>query len=167
MTTFVVPPAGSPAWRSIYPVPPLLRLETVGPWCPLDDTRLHVRLDGWACPACLAGWDFNGEAARWLPTAEPAVPVVSWRPSAVLVLAGLVGCAAAAAGLVMVLGSFGEDLVLVFAAVLAAAGAALVLAGLACRVRDWARYRHNTVRPVDGGPILPVGDRPAGRGGVR
>ena len=149
MTTFAVPPTGSPAWQEIYPVPPLLRLETVGPWCPLDDSRLQVRLDGWGCPVCRAGWDFYGESARWLQAATSAAPVVRWRPSPVLVLAGLVGCAAAAAGLVLVLGSFDEGLVVLFAAVLAAAGVALLLAGLVGRVRDWARYRHNTVRVLD------------------
>ncbi|GGL17828.1 hypothetical protein [Mangrovihabitans endophyticus] len=150
MTTFAVPPTGSPAWREIYPVPPLLRLETVGPWCPLDDSRLQVREDGWGCTACQAGWDFHGEAARWLQAATtPAAPVVRWRPSAVLVLAGLAGCAAVAAGLVALLSLLDEHLVLLFAAVIAAAAVAVVLVPLAGRARDWARYRHNTVRVLD------------------
>lgn len=149
MTTFAVPPTGSPAWQEIYPVPPLLRLETVGPWCPLDDSRLQVRLDGWGCTACQAGWDFYGESARWLPTAaELAVPVVRWRPSTLLVLSGLAGCAIAAAGLARALGAFDEHLVLLFAAVIAAAAVAVVLGALTGRVRDWARYRHNRVTAV-------------------
>ena len=150
MTTFAVPPAGSPAWREIYPVPPLLRLETVGPWCPLDDSRLQVRENGWGCTACQAGWDFYGESARWLPTAaELAVPVVHWRPSALLVLSGLAGCAVTAAGLAVALGALDEHLVLLFAAALAAAAVAIVLGALGGRARDWARYRHNTVQVLD------------------
>lgn len=150
MTTYAVPPTGSPAWREIYPVPPLLRLETVGPWCPLDDSRLQTREDGWGCTACTAGWDFYGESARWLPSAaELAVPAVRWRPSALLVLAGLAGCAAAAAALVALLSTLDEHLVLLFAAVIAAAAVAVVLVPLAGRTRDWARYRHNTVRVLD------------------
>ena len=147
MTTFAVPPTGSPAWQEIYPVPPLLRLETVGPWCPLDDSRLQIRTDGWGCTSCQAGWDFYGDSARWLQTANSAAPVVRWRPSALLVLSGLAGCAIAAAALVVLLGVLGE-LVLVFAAVLAAAAIVVVLGALTGRFRDWARYRHNQVTAV-------------------
>jgi hypothetical protein len=145
MTVFVVPPAGSPAWREIYPVPPLLRLETAGPWCPLDDTRLQVRAGGWGCPACRAGWDFQGETARWLPIATTVTPQVRWRPSALLILAGLAGSAAAAAGLVALLSALDEHLVLLFAAVIAAAAAAIVLVPLAGRAREWVRDRHSAV----------------------
>lgn len=148
MTTFAVPPTGSPAWQDIYPVPPLLRLETVGPWCPLDDSRLQLRTDGWDCTTCQAGWDFYGEAARWLQTTQSAAPVVRWRPSTLLVLSGLAGCAIATAGLGFLLGALGERLVLVFAAVLAAAAVVIVLGALTGRARDWARYRHNRVTAV-------------------
>ncbi len=148
MTTFAVPAVGSPVWQEIYPVPPLLRLETVGPWCPLDDSRLQIRTDGWGCTTCAAGWDFYGESARWLQTAQPTAPVVRWRPSALMVLSGVAGCAIAAAGLAVLIGALGEQLVLVFAAVLAAAAIVIVLAALTGRARDWARYRHNRVTAV-------------------
>jgi hypothetical protein len=144
MTTFAVPPTGSPAWRQIHPIPPNAPLYTVGPYCPLDDTVLRERADGFGCPACSAAWDFHGLAGRWLD--EPAV---RWRPSALLVLAGLAGCAAVAAGLVALLNMLDEHLVLLFAAVIAAAAVAVVLVPLVGRARDWARYRHNTVRVLD------------------
>jgi hypothetical protein len=140
MTTFAVPPTGAPTWQEIYPVPPLLRLETVGPWCPLDDTRLQVRQDGWGCPVCSAAWDFHGLAGRWLD--EPAV---RWRPSAVAVLAGVAGCAAAAAALVAVLGELDVRLVWWLIAVIAAAAVLYVAAGwLSGQIAD-RPYRHNRV----------------------
>ena len=53
MTTFAVPPAGSPMWREIYPAPRDVRFD-VGPFCPIDDTHLHSErqsgLPGWVCP---------------------------------------------------------------------------------------------------------------------
>jgi hypothetical protein len=140
MTTVAVPPTGSPAWRQIHPTPPNAPLYTVGPYCPLDDTVLQERADGFGCPICSAAWDFHGLAGRWLD--EPAV---RWRPSAVLVLAG---CAIAAAGLVTLLHMLDEHLVLLFAALIAAAAVAIVLIPLAGRARDWARYRHNRVTAV-------------------
>jgi hypothetical protein len=143
MTTIAVPPAGSSAWRQIHPTPPNAPLYTVGPYCPLDDTVLQERADGLGCPVCSAGWDFHGLAGRWLDE-----PVVRWRPSALFVMAGLVGCATVAAGMVALLNGLNEHLVLLFAAVIAAAAAAIVLVALAGRGRDWARYRHNRVLPV-------------------
>jgi hypothetical protein len=82
MTTFAVPPAGSSAWRQIHLTPPNAPLYTVGPYCPLDDTQLQERADGFGCPVCSAAWNFHGLAGRWLN--EP----VHWRPSAVAVSAG-------------------------------------------------------------------------------
>ena len=150
MTTIAVPPTGSPAWREIYQSPPDVQ---TGRWCPIDDTTLKIRLDGYGCPACGAAWDFQGRAGRWLTdTAAVAVatPAVRWRPSAVAVLAGLAGCAVLAAALAALLGALDEHLVLLFAAVIAATAVAVVLVVLAGRTRDWARYRHNRV-------IGPVG----------
>jgi hypothetical protein len=148
MTTFVVPPAGSPAWREIYPTPPDVRLDLgAGRWCPLDDTTLQIRLDGYGCPRCRAAWDFQGLSGRWLAevTSAEVAPSVRWRPSALLVLAGLAGSAFAAAGLVALLSTLDEHLVLLFAAVIAAAAAAIVLVPLTGRIRDGIRDRHTAV----------------------
>ena len=152
MTTFAVPPAGSPAWQEIYPVPPVLRLETVGPWCPLDDSRLQVRTDGWGCTSCQAGWDFYGESARWLAESKAVVVApVRWRPSPVKVLAGLVGlagCAAAAVALAAVLGELDGRLLWWLIAAIAATAVLYVAAGwLSGRIADWP-YRHNRVTAV-------------------
>lgn len=71
-----VPPAGSPAWREICPTPRDVRFE-VGPFCPIDDTHLHLDArpfpdrPGWVCPTCRAGWDMRGRNGKWL-TATPA-----------------------------------------------------------------------------------------------
>ena len=140
MTTFAVAPTGSRAWRQIHPSPPNAPLYTVGPYCPLDDTVLQERADGFGCPLCSAAWDFHGLAGRWLDT-----PATRRRPTAVTVLAGLTGCAALAGALAAVLGDLDEHLVLAFAAVLAAASVAIVGGALTGRARDWARYRHNRV----------------------
>lgn len=140
MTTFAVPPAGSPAWRRLQPTPPNAQLYTVGPYCPIDDTMLKERADGFGCPLCSAAWDFYGLAGRW-----PAEPAVRWRPSAVVVLAGLAGCAAAAAVLVAVLGELDQRLLWWLGAVIAAAAVLYVAAGwLSRQVADWP-YRHNRV----------------------
>jgi len=139
MTTFAVPPAGSPAWRQIHPSPPNAPLYTVGPFCPLDDTQLQERADGFGCPVCSAAWDFHGLAGRWL--AEP----VRWRPSAVVVLAGLAGCAATAAALVAVLGELDRRLLWWLIGAIAAAVVLYVAAGwLSRQIADWP-YRHNRV----------------------
>ena len=140
MTTFAVPPTGSRLWREIHSSPPNAPLYTVGPYCPLDDTVLQERADGFGCPLCSAAWDFHGLAGRWLDK-----PPTRRRPSAVTVLAVLPGCAALAGALVAVLGDLDEHLVLVFAAVLTAAAVAIVCGALTGRARDWARYRHNRV----------------------
>jgi hypothetical protein len=142
MTTFTVPRVGSPVWRRIYLVPPDVR---TGRWCPIDDTTLQIRLDGWACPTCGAAWDFQGLAGRWLAdsAAVVAVPAVRWRPSAVAVLTGLAGCAVAAAVLVAGLGALDDRVLLWLIAVVAAAAGLLPVAGwLSRRVADWP-YRHN------------------------
>jgi hypothetical protein len=64
-----VPAAGDLAWRGIYPTPPAVRFE-VGPFCPIDDTHLHLAAAGsdpmWSCPTCGAGWDVWGCRGRWL-----------------------------------------------------------------------------------------------------
>ena len=145
MTTFAVPPAGSPAWREIHPTPPNARLYTVGPYCPLDETVLKERADGFVCPVCSAAWDFHGLAGRWLAETEPAV---RWRPSAVVVLAGLAGCAAAAVALVAVLGGLDQRLLWWLSAAIAAAAVLYVAAGwLSGRIADWP-YRHHRVTAV-------------------
>jgi hypothetical protein len=148
MTTFAVPPAGSPAWREIYPTPPDVRLDLgAGRWCPLDDSTLQIRLDGYGCPRCRAAWDFQGLSGRWLAEVQAAevAPSVHWRPSAPLVLAGLAGSAFAAIGLVALLSALDEHLVLLFAALIAAAAAAIVLVPLTGRVREWVHDRHSAV----------------------
>lgn len=61
-------------WRGIHSTPPDVRMN-VGPYCPLDDTQLQVRLDGWMCPVCTAAWDFHGFVGYWLPLDVAAVPV--------------------------------------------------------------------------------------------
>ena len=146
MTTFAVPPTGSRAWRELHPTPPNARLYTVGPYCPLDDTMLQERADGFSCPLCWAAWDFHGMAGRWL-TEPPA----RRRPSAGAVLAGLAGCAAVAAALVAVLGELDQRLLWWLAAAIAAAALLYVAAGwLSGRIADWP-YRHNRVLgTVDG-----------------
>lgn len=53
--------------RDLFRSPRDARFETVGTFCPLDDTALKVRADGWGCPKCLAAWDFKGLHGRWLP----------------------------------------------------------------------------------------------------
>lgn len=136
MTSFAVPRAGSPAWREIYQFPPDV---LVTPWCPIDDTTLQGRPDGYGCPTCGAAWDAQGRHGRWLPRR---------RLSPVTAVAGMAGCAAAAAVLVTVLGEFGERLVWWLAAVVAAA-AVLIVAGawLAGQV-EGRRYRHNQILGV-------------------
>ena len=143
MTTFAVPPTGSLAWRKIHPTPPNAQLYTVGPYCPLDDTVLQERVDGFGCPICLAAWDFHGLAGRWLD--EPAV---RWRPSAVVVVAGLAGCAVAAVALVAVLGELDQRLLWWLSAAIAAAAVLYVAAGWRSgRIAD-RPYRHNRVTAV-------------------
>jgi hypothetical protein len=57
-----------PNWRELYPDgPPDVRLDTVGPWCPIDDFRLDAEPIGWCCPCCGGGWNFHGRRGRWLP----------------------------------------------------------------------------------------------------
>jgi hypothetical protein len=146
MTTFTVPPAGSPAWREIYLTPPDVR---VGRWCPIDDHELRIRLDGWGCPRCAAAWDFHGLAGRWLADTAAAMataaPAVRWRPSAVAVLAGGAGCAAAADALVAVLGGLDQRLLWWLSAAIAAAAVLYVAAGWLSRQIADRLYRHNRV----------------------
>jgi hypothetical protein len=143
MTTFAVPSAGPLAWRQIYPTPPNARIFTVGPYCPLDETVLQERPDGFVCPVCRAAWDFRGLASRWLD--EPAV---RWRPSTVVVLAVLASCAAAAVALVAVLGDLDQRLLVWLSAAIAAAAVVYVAAGwLSGRIADWP-YRRNRVTAV-------------------
>jgi hypothetical protein len=150
MTTFAVPPTGSPAWREIYQSPPDVQ---TGRWCPIDDTTLRIRLDGYGCPTCGAAWDFQGLSGRWLAdTAQLAIvePAVRWRLSPAAAVAGVAGCAVAAAGLVAVLGELDERLVWWLSAVVGAA-AVLLRAGawLAPQIEE-RRYRHSRVlRTVD------------------
>jgi hypothetical protein len=153
MTTFAVPPAGAPAWREIYRTPPDVRLDIpAGTWCPIDDTTLRSRLDGWACPMCGAAWNFRGTGGRWLAdTAAVATvePTVRWRVSPTAA-AGVAGCALVAAGLVDVLTQLDERLVWWLSAAVGAA-AVLLLAGawLSGQIEN-SRFRHNTVRVLDG-----------------
>lgn len=137
MTTFAVPPTGCPAWREIYPTPPNAQLYTVGPFCPLDDTQLQERADGFGCPACSAAWDFHGLSGRWL-----ALPAVRWRPSAIVVLAGLAGCAAVSFALVAVLAAH-DELVWWLAAVLAVIAVLYPAAGWVSRRVADRPYQHN------------------------
>jgi hypothetical protein len=145
MKTFTVPPIASPVWREIYLVPPDVR---TGRWCPIDDTTLQIRLDGWACPRCGAAWDFQGLAGWWLTDTTEVIavaPTVRWRPSAVAVLTGLAGCAVTAAFLVAGLSDLDERLLLWLIAVVATAAVLLPTAGwLSRRIADWP-YRHNRV----------------------
>jgi hypothetical protein len=116
-----------------------------GRWCPLDGTTLKVRLDGYGCPACGAAWDVKGRSGRWLPASaelSTVEPVVRWRLSPLELVAGVTGCAVAAAGVVAMLGELDERLVWWLAAVVGAA-VVLLLAGawLARQIED-RRYRH-------------------------
>ena len=142
MTTFAVPPTGSRLWREIHSSPPNAPLYTVGPYCPLDDTVLQERADGFGCPLCSAAWDFHGLAGRW-----QAEPGARRRPSAVAVLTGLAGCAAAAAALVAVLGELGQRLLWWLIAVLAAAVLYVAAGWRSGRIAD-RPYRHNRVTAV-------------------
>lgn len=174
MTTFALPNEGYSAqqWRVIYRTPPDARFETVGTYCPLDDTLLRVRLDGWGCPVCAAAWDFKGLHGRWLPSAVDVldvdaqttdVPDVEADAAATVRLRRLDQRLAAGIGLGAVIG-FGysagramdphlevpTDLVLMLAGLLAAAGAVtfgvLVLLGWL----DARRYAGNEiVGPVE------------------
>lgn len=151
MTTFAVPPAGSPVWREIYQCPPDVQ---VGRWCPIDDTTLTVRLDGWACPKCGAAWDFQGRSGRWLAEVAAVVtvePVLRWRLSPAAAATGVAGCALVAAGLVAVLDELDEHVVWWLAAVVGAA-AVLLLAG-AWAARQLDEHRHNRVLPVVDGEV--------------
>ena len=142
MSTFAVPPAGAPAWRELYPVPPDV---TTGRWCPLDNTTLDNHRDGWACPTCAAAWDFRGQAGRWLAdTAAIAVPrpVVRFEPSPLLVVAG---AAAAAVVLVTVLDDLDTALVWWLAAAVATATALFAAGAWVSRVVAERPYRHNQV----------------------
>lgn len=158
MTTFTVPPAGSPAWRQIHLTPPNAPLYTIGPYCPLDDTVLRARRDGYGCPVCCAAWDFHGLAGRWLPEV-PVVPepVVRWRPSTALMLSILAGSAFAAAGVVMLADMLDPRLLWWLIAALAAAAVVIVAYALGCRVAAWWPYRHNRIIAVHHGRELPAG----------
>lgn len=147
MTTFATPVAGSVRWQEIYKVPPQLRLETVGPWCPLDDSQLRIRMagrvpQGWDCLVCQAMWDRNGTRSWWPGRA---------RVSPARVAALVAGSAATATGLAVPLAGLDQHLVVAAATVPAAAAIAIVLHAVAGRVADAWRYRHNIVlrRVVD------------------
>lgn len=151
MSTVTVPAADSSAWQDIYPQPPQLRLETVGPWCPISDTRLQVRLDdarprvrptGWDCPLCGAAWDITGTHGWW-PTTGRRVPPA--RAAAMVA-----GCATTAAAIAMPLAGLDAQLVLAVAGVPATTAAGLVLHALAGRIGDWRRFRHNRLITVYG-----------------
>lgn len=64
------PPLDGPLLRTVFEVPPALRLDDVGALCPLDDVVLNRQVDGWACPACSAAWDSTGRDGWW-----PITPV--------------------------------------------------------------------------------------------
>lgn len=151
MTTFAVPPTGSPAWREIYQTPPDVR---TGRWCPIDDTTLQIRLDGYGCPSCGAAWDFQGLAGRWLAETAPVAvvePAARWRLSPAAAAAGVAGCALVAAGLVAVLDQLDERLLGWLSAVVAAAAVLMVAGAWLARKAEDRRYRHNRVlRVVDG-----------------
>ncbi len=168
MTTMsVVPAPGSERWREIYPVPPRLWLETVGPWCPLNDCQLQLRLDdsrprvrptGWGCRACGAAWDITGTRSWW--------PQAGQRPVSPARVAGVIaGCVAAAAGIAVPAAGLDEQLVLAVAAVPATAVAAIMLRALGGRIGDWRRYRHNRLITVYGADqhALPDGEVHDGR----
>jgi hypothetical protein len=158
MSLTTIPPAGSPAWREIYPVPPQVQEWTAGPWCPLDDEQLRKQQGvGWTCPVCLAAWTFRGEAARWLPL--PGEPPARRRPRVGWVLAG---SAATAAGIAMPLAGLDEHLVLALSAVPGLATVAILAAAMTGRARDWVRYRHNTVRLLADGADGLLGEVPDG-----
>jgi hypothetical protein len=120
-------------WRGIHSTPPNVRLD-VGPYCPLDDTHLQVRLDGWTCPVCTAAWDFHGFAGYWLPLDAVTSAPVTPRWSAPLAVAAV--CAPSAGVLTLLAGvdhqaqlaDVDTDLVLLAAAVLAVIGV-LIVAG--------------------------------------
>ncbi|MEU8258521.1 hypothetical protein AB0C06_30120 [Micromonospora inaquosa] len=59
------PPLDGPLLRTVFQVPPALRLDDVGALCPLDDVVLNRQVDGWACPACGAAWDSAGRDGWW------------------------------------------------------------------------------------------------------
>lgn len=162
MSITTVPPAGSPAWREIFPVPPQLRMQ-IGPWCSLDDSRLQVNAKGWDCPRCLAAWDFHGEISWWLPLPAPVVlpvapPAPRRRLSLPVLAGGLAGCFAAAAGIAVPLARLDEHVVLGAAGVPAAAAVGIVAAALTGRARDWVRFRHNTSRRLDDAADVLVGE---------
>ncbi len=145
MTTFAVPPAGAPAWREIYQSPPDVQ---TGRWCPLDDTTLVIRLDGWSCPVCSAAWDFHGLAGRWLSE----VPAVRWRPSTALMLSILAGSAFAAAGVVMLADLLDQRLLWWLISAVAAATVLYAAVGwLSALVAGWP-YRHNRITAVYDSP---------------
>lgn len=173
MTTFVVPPSGSPVWRGIYPTPPEVRFE-VGPFCPLDDTHLHREplneRPGWMCPTCLAWWDLRGRHGRWLAarTVEGQVlAVVDGDPAAVARLrrvdrwaAGAVG-AGAVAGLGYAAGRavrphadlVPDDLIWALAGVLAAAAVVLLVVAVLLRWHDARRYAGNELLGPTGSEV--------------
>ena len=157
MTTFTVPAAGSPAWRQIYLTPPPAQLYTVGPFCPLDDTQLQERTDGFGCPLCSAAWDFHGLSGHWL-----ALPAVRWRPSTIAVLAGLAGSAVAAFALVTVLSTVDDRLVWWLAAGLAAVAVLYPAVGWVSRRFADRPYRHNRLGSrydtVEQALAAPVGE---------
>ncbi len=65
MSIEITPTAGSP-WRSILPAPTDVALEN-GLWCPMDRTvALLPELDGLVCASCGACWDQHGRHGRWL-----------------------------------------------------------------------------------------------------
>lgn len=154
MTTVAVPPAGSLAWREVHPTPPNARLYTVGPFCPIDDTTLRPRLDGFVCPVCRAGWNCHGLAGRWLPRTEPKPqsrlsPVVA----AARAVAGVAVCAVIAVAVISGIDQLDEDLQWWLIAALTAAGVLSPAAGWwSRRVADWP-YRHNRLLSThDGEP---------------
>ncbi|MBM0233718.1 hypothetical protein JNW91_18795 [Micromonospora sp. STR1_7] len=59
------PPLDGPLLRTVFEVPPPLRLDDVGALCPLDDMVLIRVAGGWTCPSCGAAWCSEGRDGRW------------------------------------------------------------------------------------------------------
>ncbi|MEV4826465.1 hypothetical protein [Micromonospora sp. NPDC049274] len=177
MTTLTTPPGGTdrpsacrppltgPELREVFEVPPSLRMDDVGAFCPLDDVLLIKQPGGWHCPGCGAAWNDMGRDGRWSVVAQlveladqGADQATSGRLTRVAVA---VGAAAGAAGTVTLAHRYTEHASavpeqLVYSPAVAVGLVGVVLAGR--RIARWVgEHRHPLAVDVDEADLNPLG----------
>jgi len=160
-------PLDGPLLRTVFEVPPPLRLDDVGALCPLDDMVLIRVADGWTCPSCGAAWGREGCDGRWLVVDQ----IVRWadqsddggRSSGRLTRAAVIGVAAVGpvTATVAVAHRYAEHASavpeqLAYSPVVAVGLVGVVLAGR--RVVRWVgERRHPLAVDVDEADLDPLG----------